>query len=136
MQRFYNLDTFFNELFQELKCREETRAYITSLFTKFKKSDDDLSDESITIFYFDARQNQDFVKFQKLGDWILFSNTIADEHLKNASKEYYDNIARLSYYSCFKLINKKWALFEELADNYNHIEYQVKNILTKKDINL
>lgn len=136
MDKFSNLDGFFQEIFKDLKCQEETKSYIISIFTKFRKSEEDLSKDSLTILYFDARTNQDFYKFQKVGDWIFFTSTVAESHLSNASKGYYENIGRLSYYSCYRLINRQWRLFEQLADEFNILEYQVKNILDKNKITL
>jgi hypothetical protein len=60
---------------------------------------------------------------------------MAPQHLKFASKDYYDTIARLSYYSCYKIINKQWRLFEELADNFPVIETQVKQKLNSAIFN-
>jgi len=54
---------------------------------------------------------------------------MAPSHLHDASRDYYQTIARLSYYSCYKLINKQWKLFEELSDNFPKLERQVKTKL-------
>ena len=94
MERCSDLNTYFYDLFKELKCQEETKSYIVSVFTKFKKSEEDLSPDSITILYFDARTKQDFSKFQQLGDWIFFTSSIAEQYNRHASKVYYDTIRR------------------------------------------
>jgi len=83
------------------------------------------------LLFAQARNKQDFLTYQNLGDWIFFANTIAPKHLQFASKDYYDTIARLSYYSCYKIINREWKLFEELADNFIILEEQVKRRLPK-----
>lgn len=124
-----NISIFFNELISDIKCHRDTKAYIVSIYTKYKTSEHDLSKHSVSLQFTQARQKQDFLTYQNLGDWILFSNTIHPQHLKFASKEYYDTIAQLSYYSCYKLINKKWPLFEELADQFPYIEEEIKNKL-------
>lgn len=122
-----NLSSFFDELLIDLECQHDTRAYIVSIYEKYKTADFDLSKDSVTLQFAQARAKQDFLVYQNLGDWIFFANTIAPQHLQFASKEYYDTIARLSYYSCYKLFNKQWKLFEELADDFTTLEEQVRN---------
>ena len=113
----------------DIECQPTTRIYITSIYGKYKTAEFDLSKDSVTLLFAQARRKQDFLTYQNLGDWIFFSNTIAPQHLQSASKEYYDTVARLSYYSCYKLINCEWKLFEELADDFLILEEQVKNRL-------
>lgn len=124
-----NISLFFNEIISDIKCRRDTKAYIVGIYSKYKSSEYDLSKYSVSLQFMQARQKQDFLTYQNLGDWIFFSNTIYPQHLKFASKEYYDTIAQLSYYSCYKLINKKWPLFEELADQLPVIEEEIKQKL-------
>ena len=124
-----NISSFFDELLIDLECQRDTKAYIVSIYGKFKTAQFDLSKDSVTLLFAQGRSKQDFLTYQNLGDWIIFANTIAPQHLNNASKDYYDTIARLSYYSCYKLINREWKLFEELADNFLVLEEQVKKRL-------
>jgi hypothetical protein len=124
-----NINNFFEELLADIKCQPTTRIYIISIYGKYRTAQFDLSKDSVTLLFAQARSKQDFLSYQNLGDWIFFSNTIAPAHLKFASKDYYDTIARLSYFSCYKLINKQWKLFEELSDNFLLLENQVKNKL-------
>lgn len=126
-----SINNFFNEVLSELQCRNETRAYIVSIFTKYKAADFDLSKDSVTLTFAQARDKQDFLTFQTLGDWIFFCKTFAPEHLQYASEEYYRSIGRLSYSSCYKLINRKWQLFEELSDNFINLENQTRKLLSK-----
>jgi hypothetical protein len=128
-----NITNFFEVLLSDIKCHPDTRAYIVSIYGKYKTAEYDFSKDSITLLYAQAREKQDFLIYQNLGDWIFFSNTIAPNHLKFASKDYYDTIARLSYYSCYKLINKQWKLFEELSDNLLELENEVKKRLVVLD---
>lgn len=124
-----NIIKFFEELLCDLECQNDTKAYIVSIYSKYKSTEFDLSKDSITLMFARARNNRDFLTYQNLGDWIFFANTLAPTHLKFASKDYYDTVARLSYYSCYKIINNQWKLFEELADNFLILEKQVKNKL-------
>ena len=121
-----NVTNFFDELLNDLECQRDTRAYIVSIYGKYKSSEFDLSKDSVTIQLAQARSKQDFLAYQNLADWIFFSNTMAPDHLKFASKDYYDTVARMSYYSCYRLINRQWKLFEELSDNLLVLEDQVK----------
>lgn len=126
-----NISSFFDELLIDLECQRDTKAYIVSIYGKYKTAQFDLSKDSVTLLFAQGRSKQDFLTYQNLGDWIFFANTIAPQHLNKASKDYYDTIARLSYYSCYRLINREWKLFEELADNFLVLEEQVKNRLPK-----
>jgi hypothetical protein len=126
-----NIIDLFDELLSDIVCQDDTKSYIISIYGKYKSSKFDLSKDSVTLMFAQARNKQDFLTYQNLGDWIFFSNTLAPNHLKYASKDYYDTVARLSYYSCYKLINRQWKLFEELSDNYLCLEDQVKNKLKK-----
>lgn len=124
-----NITSFFDELLNDLSCQNDTKAYIVSIYGKYKTAEFDLSKDSITLRFAQARTNQDFLTYQNLGDWIFFANTLAPQHLQSASKDYYDTVARLSYYSCYKLINRQWKLFEELADDFIRLEAQVQKLL-------
>jgi|SRR5271166_821187 len=124
-----NISGFFDEILTDLECQYDTKAYIVSIYGKYKSAEFDLSKDNVTVMFAQARRKQDFLTYQNLGDWIFFANTIAPQHLKFASKEYYDTVARLSYYSCYKLINREWKVFEELADDFLVLEEQVKKRL-------
>jgi hypothetical protein len=124
-----NVTKYFEEMLNDLECQQDTKAYIIGIFGKYKTAEFDLSKDSVTLLYSQARSKQDFLSYQNLGDWIFFANTIAPAHLQFASKDYYDTVARLSYYSCYRLINRQWKLFEELSDNFLRLERQVKKKL-------
>lgn len=126
-----NINNFFKELLGGLKCQIETKAYIVSIFGRYKTAEFDLSKDSVTLLFAQGREKQDFLIHQNLGDWIFFMNTMAPKHLNHANKEYYDTVARLSYYSCYKLINRQWKLFEELADNFVILGEQAAQLLPK-----
>lgn len=131
-----NLSKFFEETLSDLKCQDDTKAYIISIFTKNITAQHDLSKYSVTLMFSQARNNHDFLLYQNLGDWIFFQNTINEMHLKHASKEYYDTVARLSYTSCYKIVNRKWKLFEELSDNFTFLENQTKSKLSSIKLSL
>lgn len=127
-----NLTDFFSETLKDLPCHYDTRAYITSIYIKYKVAETDLSKRSLTIEYANAKEKQDFSSFQDIGDWIFFTKTLYPQSLKSASEDYYDTLGRLSYYSCFKLIKKQWRSFEELADNFIVLGQEANNRLKSK----
>jgi hypothetical protein len=118
---------FFEEQLSDLKCQRDTKAYIVSIFSKYRSANYDYSKYSITSLFAQARSNHNFSVYQNLADWIFFINSLAPAHFKHADKDYYDTVGRLSYYSCYRLINRQWKLFEELADNFIMLENEVKN---------
>lgn len=129
MSNFQTLTSFFDEVLQPLPCEQPTKAYIISIYTKYRSAEHDLSKDSLTLLFAQAKEKQDFMSFQDIGDWIFFTNTIIPTHLKNASSDYYHTLGQISYYSCYKLINKKWKIFEELSDNFIILENEAKKLL-------
>jgi hypothetical protein len=129
---YNNINNFFTEVLSELPCQTDTKAYIVGVFSKYKNATHDLSKESITIEFAKARDKQDFARFQNLGDWIFFTGTVVPNFRYNASEEYYRSIGRLSYYSCYRLIQRQWKLFEEMADNFITLEERTRRLLKNK----
>jgi len=125
-----NLGSFFAEVLSDLDCQDDTRAYIISIFGKYKSAEFDLSNDSITAVFCQARQKHDFSIFRNLGDWLFFSQSVFPEHLdKHSTKDYQTTIARMSFYTCYRMTNKQWVVYEQLADEFNILEHQVKNLL-------
>lgn len=125
----YDLNSFFSTQLKNLKCDDDTKAYIISVLSRFKSSSVDYSKESLTVLYAEAKFRQDFYTFQNIGDWLFFCNTLFPEHFSNASSDYYYSIGRLSYYSCYKLINKQWKLYEKMADEFVYLSSSTRNII-------
>jgi hypothetical protein len=126
-----DLNSMFDKLSQELPCDQATKAYITGVFHKYKTTTFDLSKQNITLTYAQAHFQQDFETFQTIGDWLLFAESLFPESLNSASEDYFFNIGRLSYNSCYRLINKKWRLYEELSDQFIFITQQIREELYK-----
>lgn len=132
MENLYqNLNSFFSIKLENLKCDDDTKAYIVSVLSKYKNSLGDYSKDSLTLLYAEAKFKQDFYTFQNIGDWLFFCNTLYPEHLSNASMDYYHSIGQLSYYSCYKLINKQWKLYEKMADEFTNLSTSTRNIIRK-----
>lgn len=110
-----NLESLFSESIDKLPCQISTKAYVTNVFSS---NVTDYSNESLTLVYSQAKFEYRFDLFQALADWILFCKTMFPENLNDASEDYYSALAQDSYYRCYKMINKKWLLFEELADQF------------------
>lgn len=125
---YCNINSFFQEKLQDLKCQPITKAYIIGIYSKYKNSDFDLSKNNITLLFLQAKEKHSFSEYQNLGDWLFYTKSIFPDFLKNASEDYYNNIAKLSYYNCYKII-KTWKVYEELADEYVPLTENVKNIL-------
>jgi hypothetical protein len=125
------MGNFFNDILKPLSCRDDTKAYIIGIFSDFQKSiKNDLSKDSITLTFAKARFKNSFELYQKLGDWIFFSQVLFPEHLSgNASADYYISIGQISYYSCYRLLNKQWLLYEEMSDQFSSLEKKTKLLL-------
>jgi len=125
------LEDYFVEKVNNLSGRNDTKAYITSTFLKYKTITFDLSKEILILEYGKAKEKNDFSIYQNLGDWILFVGSLYPAVLKNPSEKYYYSIAQVSYYNCYKIVNKSWPCFEELSDTLPQITYHLHNSLTK-----
>jgi len=125
-----NINDFFEELLSDVKCHQDTKAYIVSIYGKYKSAQFDLSKDSVTMLFAQGRDKQDFLTYQNLGDWLFYSQSMFPQSLKNASENYYDTIAQLSYYGCYRIV-KTWKIYEELADEFPILTRQVRDILLK-----
>jgi hypothetical protein len=123
------IHSFFEKRLERLDCDDMTRAYITGIFSKYKTAIDDLSTQSITLTYAEAKNEQSFQKLNNIADWLFFAETVFPQCLNNASKDYYYTIGRLSYYSCYKLTNKKWIVFEFLADRFIDLTNETRELI-------
>lgn len=126
-----SLADFFDGAFADLSCDDKTRAYITNLFTTFKQTQNDFSNQSITLLYIRAKEKQDFVSYQMLGDWIFFAGAWYPEHLTDASEDYYAAIGSLSYWRCHKLLNRQWHLFERLSDEFSELSFETRKLIQR-----
>lgn len=127
MEYYQSINSYFIKELEKVDVNDNVRAYLVSVFSKYKTSYYDLSDRSLTVEYSVAQFNKDFERFQNIGDWILYCNILFVEHLNNASPEYYISLGQMSYYNCYKVI--RWKCFEELADRFIIISEDIKNTL-------
>jgi len=113
------LGDFFSEELSDLRCGTDTRAYIVGVFSNAPACD--MSDESVVLAFSDARIKSDFVAYQRIGDWVLCTETF----WPNRTNEPIETIGRLSYHACHRLM-AKWPLYEELADELPYIVRRVR----------
>ncbi len=106
----------------------ETIAYIVGVLSKRRWDSDDLSNQSVVLTFQDACLKGDFVTFQRIGDYVLFIDTAYPEHF-NGIRECVENVGRLSYQRCFRLMGGKWRVFEELADELPSLVSKVRRRL-------
>lgn len=126
-----NVVDFFGKRLEGLDCQKNTQAYIVGIFGRYRTAEFDLSKESLTLKFAEARTQRDFAKFQTIGDWIFFSQSLMPQHLRYASKDYYETVARLSFYSCYRILNRQWQVYEELADLFVPLNKEVSIRLNK-----
>lgn len=127
MELVIRLDNWFIERLKHLKCSADAQAYVAGMLAAFK-TNNMLNNESIVLTYYSAQQRSDFATYQRVGDWVLWVNTMHPSHLSK-NKEIVESIGRLSYYTCHRILKGKWLLYEELADNFTVIVQDIQNKL-------
>ena len=115
-------DLFSNRLKHLKTERRETKVYITNLLDKYiKSSEGDFSNDSITLIFSKAKSEHNFKLYQDIADWLFFAKSFYPEHLNSTSPDLYNNIAQISYYKCYVMIDRQWILFEELSDRFVYL---------------
>lgn len=123
-----NFGDYFNESINKLNARSITKAYISSIFTKYKHSEFDLSNKSLTILYIKAIEKNSFFDFQNIGDWIFICRVYFNGQLQS-SIDYYCSLAQNSYSKCYKLTNQQIDVYEELAENFSRLSDETKKLI-------
>lgn len=121
-----DVEGFFRRTIKMPNCNKYTQTYIIDIFVDSVRGENDLSNQSLTLLYKQAIETASFEKFKNIGDWLFFIRSIYPEHLTGASEEYYENLARSSYYTCYTMLNRQWVLYEELADQFNILTNTIK----------
>jgi len=124
-----SLRNYFANAFETLPVQYELKAYMVSIFAKYQYANYDLSKSSLTLEYALAKNEKDFEKFQNVGDYIFFVNSLYPESLKNASKDYYYSIGQMSYSQCYSILNKQWKIYEQLADQFIDLSAHARHII-------
>lgn len=124
------LDAWFLERLTGLQYRPETIAYIAGVLKTLGHPgpEDDMSGRSIVLAYLDAVERGDFVAFQRIGDWVLWSDVVLPGSIKH-SREIVHAVGQRSYRSCHRILQGQWALYEELANDLPQIVLHVRSRL-------
>ena len=122
----FELSSWFDNLTRNLKCSQNTKAYVTGVLTQYKSSIDDMSNQSIVVAYSEARISGNFVDYQRIGDWVLWISSVYPNAI-SSDKEVVQTVGRLSYNACHRILKGNWPLYEELADNLIGISQDVND---------
>ena len=125
------VNSFFQKELSVLKCDPVVRAYIVGVLSDFKTSKIDYSKNSITSVYSEASFNNDFIKFQSIADWLFLCSSLYPEHLNGASIDYYYSIGQVSYYKCYKLLNRQLLVYEAMSDLFIPLVKNVRKTIIK-----
>lgn len=119
---------FFDERLTKLNVRDDTRAYVVGVLNDMRMAKNhDMSKQSITLAYFEAIQTGSLVGFQKIGDWVLFSQVMVPESIKERSLTL--EFGRKSYGQCWRILQGQWVLYDELAIRLDEIALDARKLL-------
>ena len=130
MQHYRTVNDYFTDKLNDLNCDENVKSYIISIFSKYKSAHYDLSKDSITTQFYEAKLKNDFEKFQTVADYLFFMNSLFPEALNAASKDYYYNIGRLGYFNCYRIV-RQFKIYEQLADDFIVLSNKSRYIILK-----
>lgn len=122
------LDAWFAERLKDTGLRVETTAYVTGVLSRRRWEAADMSNESIVQAFQNARSTGGFAAYQRIGDWVLFVSTVMPNAMRT-EQEAIQTIGQLAYLSCYRLINRKWDVYEELADQLPLVARRVRHML-------
>lgn len=128
MEIFSNLEKVLIKRLVDLNCDDLTRAYIASILIKYKNTNFDYSRDSLTLLFEKASMERNFLLFQNIGDWIFFSQSIFPQHYISL-QSYIENLGRLSYDRCYKIINKEFKIYQNLADDLPYLTKQTSRLI-------
>lgn len=121
---------FFERVLRNSSASIEVQAYITKTFLDYIVSNE-ITRDSFVIAYADAKQTSSFLKFQHLGDKVLWINTF--HPAGTSDKTLTDTIGQLSYFTCYRLIQRQWKLYEELADTLPKLTNELSKLFQVKN---
>lgn len=130
MVTFEGFDSFLDAKVDVQTEYWETSAYIKSVLRKYIRADNDLSDQSIVLMWFDAKETSSFEKFQDIGDWVFYSSAWFPDSIK-CDIDFYQSIGRSSYYRCYRFLKGSWPLYEEMADKFQQFVGVVQESLVE-----
>jgi|SRR5581483_1600022 len=128
VNKWAGVSQYFAEKLLGLPHSPETIAYVVGVLSKRHWSDNDFSNNSIAVAFQEAVVKRQFVEFQRIGDWVLLVDTMMPDHF-NGFRDFVENVARMSYYQCFRLMGPQWHVYEELADDLPKLVARVRQRL-------
>lgn len=114
------LDEWFFENLEGISCSDDARAYVAGVLAAFRSAKNDLGNESVSIAYLEAKQQGEFGRYQRVGDWILWTSVIHPKRF-DVDRSLYESLVSLSYDACDRILMRKWKLYNELARNFTTI---------------
>jgi hypothetical protein len=124
------LESWFADQLQDLNCSPETLAYVVGVLKALgqPKAGEDMSKQSVIMAYQAASMSGEFAGFQKLGDWVLWTDVVCPDFV-DVNRQVFESFGQLSYLSCHKILRGQWHVFEELANELPSIASRVRRKL-------
>lgn len=129
-------ERWFSDVLIELPGSSELRAYVVGVLNKYVGSSiDDLSKTSVVFAFAEAKNAgpDAFAKYQQLGDWVLWINSFAPAAVK-PNVAIVEMMGRQSYDACYRLMQRQWKIYEELADRLPAVTRAVHSKLVENKI--
>ena len=117
------LDVWFADAINGVKCSSEAKAYIVGVLAR-----PDVPSGSIILEYAKAR-HAGFHALQRLGDGVTWLAIAAPEHL-GAHENVAVGVARASYSTCYRLLSRRWKLYEELSEELPRLITDVRSVMS------
>ena len=124
MLTIVRLHDWFASKIGQASLSDEVKAYTVGVLSKKI----DVIDTSIVMEYASACESGEFVKFQKIGDSVLFVSIIHPEFVEQ-NLVVNQTIAMMAYQSCHRILDRKWPVYEELSDRLPYVASSVRNVL-------
>lgn len=135
MHRVTNLNEWFFDRLYGIDCSDDAIAYASRVLSHYAVSAvDDMSDRSLVVAFLDAKQQSEFVPYQKLADWILYVCCVHPTSVSSVMPIALD-IGRLSYGTCYRLVKRSWPVYEELSIDLSTIASSVHERLHSDAVN-
>lgn len=112
---------------QGLKFSADAVAYVTGVLANNSPTVI-VPRSSVVLAFCEARRTGDFARYQRLGDETLFVSSVFPEAIVE-HRDLIVSLGSLSYYACYRLTQRQWTVYEELADQLPLVARAVKRRL-------
>ena len=120
-------EDWFRERIEEIPYSLELKAYVVGVLNRFVTQPFELPRGSVVLAYADARFSGDFVKFQQLGDWILWQRSFVPTR---DNVELIERVGKESYQTCHVLLHGQWRVYDELSQQLSSVASSVNSKIT------